>query len=296
LSVTEGFSRAALLGGAAFGAILSAPAASQDTRHMSTPSDSDSSQSPERNDNEDQQLALSAAYEELQRLLIDSTGVTDFLDQVAHLAASVIAGSSCGITLRRGGEVATVASSDRFATQVDEIQYGRGQGPCLEAMNTSTEVLVEDMATEQRWGDYRMHALTYGVRSSVSMPLRLDNEAALGALNLYSQAAYGFSARDTTRARDFARQAGTALSLVVRRAERTKLEDQLRDALATRAVIDQAMGIVMGQRQIGSAEAFTVLREASQAQNRKLSHVAADLIESITGQPPQPPRPFTSPR
>jgi AmiR/NasT family two-component response regulator len=44
------------------------------------------------------------------------------------------------------------------------------------------------------------------------------------------------------------------------------------------------------------SRAFALLREASQAQNRKLVNIAAQLIESVTGHPPQPPRPFTDPR
>ena len=94
--------------------------------------------------NAEEQLGLAAAYGELQNLLLHGSDLADFLSQVAILAASVLAGVSCGITLRRDREVATVATSDSFASHVDEIQYGRGQGPCLQALHSSLEVLVED--------------------------------------------------------------------------------------------------------------------------------------------------------
>ena len=124
----------------------------------------------------------------------------------------------------------------------------------------------------------------------------MDGEKTLGALNLYSRSAHAFGPDKRGLARDFARQASTALTLVARRARQQALEDQLRDALATRAVIDQALGIIMGQQRITSKDAFAMLRETSQAQNRKLAEVAVDLIETVTGHPPQPPRPFTDPR
>ncbi len=102
-----------------------------------------------------------------------------------------------------------------------------------------------------------------------------------------------FDDSDIRRAESFTRQAATVLTLMLRLARQAEQEDQLLEALATRAVIDQAMGIVMAQRQISSVAAFGVLREASQNSNRKLSIIAAELIEATTGNPPLPPRPFT---
>ncbi len=238
---------------------------------------------------------LAAAYAELQNLLVERPDVTDFLHQVAVLAASVIPGSSCGITMRRDHEIATIANNDEFSVAVDEIQYGRGQGPCLEALRTDAVVAVPDLSREDRWPDYRIHALTYGVRSSLSLPLVIDGESR-GALNLYSKTPNGFGTTETAASEAFARQAATALTIVFRNADQLELQDQLREALATRAVIDQAIGIIMGQHACNSSDAFDVLRNASQQRNTKLREVAAELIETVTGEPPRPPRPFTDPR
>jgi GAF domain-containing protein len=235
---------------------------------------------------------LTAAYTELQNLLLDGPNVTGFLQQLATLAAALIPQTSCGVTIRRGHQVATVASSDEFAMQLDEIQYGHGQGPCLQATRTRERVQVTDLAAEDRWGDYRVHALAAGVRSSVSLPLIVDS-ASIGALNLYSRAPGNFDEPDIRRAELFASQAATALTLLLRQAKQATIEDQLLEGLATRAIIDQALGIVMAQRQISSTAAFAILREASQNGNRKLSIIAAELIETVTGHPPLPPRPFT---
>ena len=238
---------------------------------------------------------LAAAYRELQNLLLERGDVTNFLDQVAVLAASVVPASSCGITMRRDHQAATVATSDGFAAAVDEIQYGRGQGPCLQAMHTGQIITVTDLATDDRWGEYRIHALTYGVRSSLSLPLTVNGDTR-GALNLYTRIANSFGNAETARGQAFAQQAATALSIVLRNADQTVLETQLREALATREIVDQAIGIIMGQRRIPATHAFAILREVSQARNRKLRDIAADLIQTVTGQPPSPPRPFTEPR
>lgn len=236
-------------------------------------------------------LDLAAAYAELQNLVLDSPDVTDFLHQLAVLAAAVVPETHCGITLRRDHEVASVASSDEVAMQMDEIQYLGSRGPCLEAMHTGERVDVPDMAAETRWGSYAGHALVTGVRSAVSLPITADDDK-LGALNLFSREPHAFADADVVRAQAFTTQATTALTILLRHARHTVLDDQLREALATRAVIDQALGILMVTHKIRSSEAFAILRHASQTTNRKVSTIAAELIQTMTGHQPEPPRPL----
>ena len=238
-------------------------------------------------------LDLTAAYIELQRLLLASADVDEFLDKIAVLAAGFTSPpSSCGITLRRGGEVSTVAASGNLARQADEIQYGQGQGPCLHSMRTGEFVHVADLASDARWDAYRLNALAQGVRSSISIPLIVEDEP-VGALNIYTDTHRNFTTDDIRTARAFATQAAAALTLVMRYARQLVLEDQLRNALASRAVIDQALGIIMGQQHCDANDAFAVLRRASQDRNIKLADIAAEVITSITGKQPVPPRPFT---
>lgn len=237
-------------------------------------------------------LDLSAAYAELQNLILDGPDVTDFLHQLAVLASAIVPGTHCGITLRRDGQVATVAHSDGVAMRMDEIQYVRGRGPCLEAIHQETRIEVPDMSTEDRWGDYPGYALSNGIHSVFSLPLTLDGHTR-GALNLFATAPHAFTDADINRAEAFTAQAATALTILLRHASHTVLDDELREALATRAVIDQALGILMVTRKISARDAFEILRHTSQNTNRKVSTIAAELIETMTGHPPEPPRPLT---
>jgi GAF domain-containing protein len=238
-------------------------------------------------------LDLSSAHRELQHLLLDGSDIAEFLTKLAVLTAALVSGSSCGIMMRRDHLVSTAASSDAFALLMDEIQFGRGLGPCLQALHTGQTVQVPTLAGETRWGDFSIRALAAGVGSTLSVVLATEGEEPVGALNLYSRSPHSFGAGEVSRVELFAEQAATALTLMIRRSNSVELEHQLQDAFASRALIDQALGMVMAQRRISSVDAFAILRESSQLTNRKLVEIAAGLITSMTGHPPEPPRPFT---
>lgn len=237
-------------------------------------------------------LELATAYAELQHLILDGPDVTHFLQQLTVLASAIVPGTHCGITQRRDGQVATVVSSDAVAMRMDEAQYMRGRGPCLEAIHEGTRIDAPDMETETRWGDYADHALANDVHSVFSLPLTINGHT-LGALNLFGTTPHAFSDHDIARAEAFTAQAAAALTILLRHARHTVLDEELREALVTRAVIDQALGVLMVTRRISAHEAFEILRHCSQTTNRKVSTIAAELIETMTGHPPEPPRPLT---
>ena len=227
-----------------------------------------------------------SAAAELLQLLLATQDITDFLDELATLTTKVLPGDlSCGITLRRGRGVTTMASSDTRASQVDEIQYAHDEGPCLHALASGQVVVVDDLACDDRWGGYQMPALGHGIRSSMSLPLHTDSEV-VGALNIYATRAWTFGPPEQLVGGRFADEASRALTLAMRLAEHSEMSQHLQTALASRAVIDQALGIIMGQNRCTADEAFGVLRTASQNRNVKLRDIAADMVTSVSGQPP----------
>jgi GAF domain-containing protein len=224
----------------------------------------------------------------LLELVLDTPSVEAYLDEVATMAAALepaIAG--VGVTVRRGGDVLTVAASNDVALGVDEVQYGLGAGPCLETLDTGVAVIVHDLADDDdRWNGYPRHAVAGGVRSSVSLPLTVSGET-IGVLNCYGSEAGMFVDGLTARLVDFATHAELALAVALRSAQQTDLVEQLPTAMQSRSVIDQAMGILMARQRCTAQEAFAILRTASQSRNRKIVDIAGDLVARTTGAEPQ---------
>lgn len=233
-----------------------------------------------------------SAQERLLHLLAEGPALEAFLEEAVRLAADGVPhADACGMTLSRDRRAFTVAHSHEFAAEVDEMQYGANEGPCLDALRTGHLVEVNDLANDPRWPRYRPHAVEHGVVASMSCPLNVDGQT-VAVLNLYARRQQAFTADDRQHAQILAAQCSAALTVMLRHVDQVLTQQQLAEAMQARGVIDQALGILMAQQGCSADEAFDLLRAASSARNRKLREIAAELIEKITGKPPQPPAPF----
>ncbi len=224
--------------------------------------------------------------------LLKAESIHQFLHEMAVLAARLVKGGlSCGMTMRSNGRPVTIACSDPVAAEIDEMQYALDDGPCLHALRGGGTVRIEDTAAGAQWPKFEERAASRGIRSCLALPLSATGEP-VGALNLYARTASAFGAAEASRAEAFADNAGGAVALAVRMASHAALIAQLRSSLATRAVIDQALGIVMARERCTQARAFEIMRSASQNGNVKLRDLAAAIVTSVSGEPPQPPPAF----
>jgi len=231
-------------------------------------------------------LDRAAAASELQQLLIETEHISGFLNELTRYAAEAIApGLSCGLTLERDGQPLTVASNGSLAVGMDEVQYGHHNGHCLTAMRTGETVIIINLAGDDRWGSYRLDALAHGIASALSIPL-LSGPGMRGALNFYARQPAVFDPDRQRRAEELSGEASRALRLAIRMSDQVALTANLEAALAARAVIDQAIGIIMGQNRCGATESFELLRRASNHRNIKLRDVASEIVERVGGESP----------
>jgi GAF domain-containing protein len=171
------------------------------------------------------------------------------------------------------------------------MQYELDDGPCLHAIRDGRMVRIEDTAEKAHWPEFEARAASHGIRSCLALPLNADGRP-VGALNLYAREASVFGTAEARLAENFAEDASGALSLAIRLASHAALIEQLRSSLASRGVIDQALGIIMAREHCNQDRAFAILRSASQNGNVKLRDIASAVVTSVTGEPPPPAPPF----
>jgi len=225
---------------------------------------------------------------DLQKALLSTQTLEQFLQELATVAARMVTGGlSCGMTMRSNGRPATVACSDPLASEVDEVQYRLDDGPCLHAMRSGNQVTIDDTGGREQWPRFEAAAQARGIRSCLALPLVADGKP-VGALNLYARSAAAFGPAQVRRAENLAENASGALSLMLRLASYSELTDQLRSSLTSRAVIYQALGVIMAQERCTQAKAFEILRTASQHSNVKLRDIASAIVTSVSGEPPEP--------
>jgi GAF domain-containing protein len=215
--------------------------------------------------------------------LLAGAETVEFLDGLARMAVEHMdAQVSCGLSAYKEGGTVTIASSDDVAAELERGQDAAGEGPRTEAMSTGHAVHVTDAALLDKWPAWWDLALSRGVRQCLSLPMIAKDET-VGAVTLYASTDAPFSVDDRRGAELFAGYATGALMIAIRLAEMAELTGHLETALESRAVIDQAKGIIMAEQHCAADEAFMILRKASQNQNLPLRHLAAQLVGRVSG-------------
>jgi GAF domain-containing protein len=170
----------------------------------------------------------------------------------------------------------TSAFTDVEAVLLDEAQYRHGDGPCLAAIRHHGVEQV-DARTDTRWPPFNETACALDVLGCLSVPL-IAGEAAVGGLNLYSKAVAQFDDDSRQTATLFADQLGVAAARAALLTDAATMVEHLRRAMESRAVIEQAKGIIIAAQRCTPEQAFTILVRASQNRNRKLRDIAADIV------------------
>lgn len=217
---------------------------------------------------------------ELSKVVLVDRSLTEVLTEITRIAAQGIPGAeSTSITLLRGDKAFTAAHFGEMALAADELQYEKGYGPCMDAGRGGVLLRVDDMRTEQRWPEYVANVQATGVLSSLSVPLPYQGSS-IGALNVYSSEPAAFASPESLEA---GLQVAEVVAVAVANADaHAQLGEQARNmrlAMDSRAVIEQAKGVLMAQRHVDADQAFEILREASQRYNRKLRDIALGIVE-----------------
>ncbi|WP_280262415.1 GAF and ANTAR domain-containing protein [Nocardia wallacei] len=225
---------------------------------------------------------LATGLSALTSALLSPEPVEDFPRNIAEIISEMLPRRPLAGVVLLEGNTTVGGSRDAHAMLLDEARRADGMAAAREAVRSRQPVSVTDLGTEQRWGAYPERMVRHGIRSAEVCPL-LSNDEVLGALGLYSARPHGFDDEGRRTLALVAEHVGLLLGWALTAAHQEQLTEQLRAALNSRSVIDQAIGILIGQHRCSRDEAFDMLRHISNQRNVKLSRVAAQLVTAVSG-------------
>jgi GAF domain-containing protein len=215
----------------------------------------------------------------LSRLLTGHQPLRATLTRIADFAVHAIPGAEgAGLTMLEDDRPQTVVATADFVQHVDDVQYGLGEGPCLLAVATGRTQVTGSLGGEARWPRFGPRVGRLGVNSALSIPLLLDGRV-LGAMNVYARPRDAFDDRSVRVGEAYAVPAAVSVRNAQILAQSQRLAEQLQEALSSRAVIDQALGIVRSRTGCTEEEAMERLRHTSRTSGHKVSLVARNLVE-----------------
>ncbi len=223
--------------------------------------------------------ATLASLSRLYSTAIASGKLPGLLDDAVRVTRGALPqASSVTLTVLDEAGARTVAATDDLGRAIDEQQYRLGEGPCLHASVTGEMVRVAFVAERpQQWAPLARFAEAKGVRVVLSVAL----PSARGSLNLYRSEPHLFSEEAEDLATVFASYAAIIELCADTHWRGLRQAEQLQRALESRPLIEQAKGILMGQRRCSPEEAFAVLVAASQRENMKLRQIAQRVVEGV---------------
>jgi len=215
----------------------------------------------------------------LSGLLTGHRPVRETLVEIAGFAVQAIPGADgAGLTMLEGGRAQTVVASAEFVHQVDDVQYELGEGPCILAVESGRTQSSGSLGGEARWPHFGPRVGRMGVHSALSLPLLLPDRV-VGAMNVYAHAKNAFTPDACRIGELFAVPAAVTVhnAQVLSRSQR--LTERLAEALTSRAVVEQARGILMSRSGESPEHTLERLRTLSQEQQVKLVVVAQQIVD-----------------
>jgi hypothetical protein len=226
----------------------------------------------------DLHLEIADAMAEVAASLRNPIDLDETLAVITRVTTETIPGiveASISITTKEG-RIETLAPTGPTVTRADHLQYELGEGPCLDAAIEEPVVAVNDLAADPRWPDFGPKAAALGFGSQVAFQFRAVPHVR-GALNLYAREPNSIDQDSIHLGSMFAGQVAVAMGWA-------RQDATLTEALATRNVIGQAVGIVMERYHLDSDRAFGFLTRLSQTSNTKLNLVATALVRQTNEQ------------
>lgn len=212
--------------------------------------------------------------------LVSDFDVVDLFHELLGSCTGLLDVAQAGLLLTDGeGVLRVAAASNETANVIEVLELENAGGPGAESFHTGVIVdsgLLDGPDARHRWPEFGHAARTAGFRTVTAVPMRLRGQI-LGALDLFLTDTDGLTDTDLAVA-----QAMADLATIAILQDRSAVDDQtvisqLRTALETRVVIEQAKGVV-AQEGLSMDEAFHRIRQHARNTNQRLSDVSTAIV------------------
>jgi GAF domain-containing protein len=227
---------------------------------------------------------LHAGLSGVTGIVAGARGVIETLREVAEFAVQAIPGADgAGVTLIRSHDdtlrIQARAVTGEFVGDIDAVQYEVfNEGPCITCARSRRPTVSGSLGSDNRWPHFGGRVARMGVHSVLALPLIVD-DTVIGAINCYARRRDSFTEHAVQFGAQFAGQAAVSVYNAQLLTEAHERAVQLQRALGSRAVIDQAIGIIRSRSGSSAQEAFERLTWISQHENVKLHVVAERLVD-----------------
>jgi putative methionine-R-sulfoxide reductase with GAF domain len=187
------------------------------------------------------------------------------LEQAVVAAKQLFAVDAAGIMLADAdGRLRWASASDPLAQVLEDNQETFAAGPCLQAFTSGQPAVICDATLEPHWGEITLAFVELEVRSGLSVPVQLGG-GPIGTLDVYAAAPGGWDHTEVSALQIYAGLVATLLGTAAKAERSGRLATQLRAALDTRILIEQAKGALVDRERLDDRQAFIELRRAARS-------------------------------
>jgi GAF domain-containing protein len=220
------------------------------------------------------------ALHELGKLRFGEMRVEDAMREIVQTTHTIFDVDGAGLMLADAEHhLRNVAVSDERMGRLEELQVRHHEGPCIAAFDDKALVAAQDLADERRWPTFSDAAVAQGIRAVLASPLPY-NQDAVGVVAVLSEDRRPWAAEAELALLAFTDLAALLIASMMIGQQHSELAAQLQSALNSRAVIEQAKGVLIGQQGLSAHAAYEQLRAQARAERRKLVAVSADVVRS----------------
>jgi GAF domain-containing protein len=218
------------------------------------------------------------ALNELGKLRFGEMRVEDAMHQIVHTTHAIFAVDGAGLMLADADHhLRNAAVSDARMGHLEDLQIRHREGPCIAAFEDKSLVGAEDLTVDLRWPSFSRDAVAGGVRAVLASPIPY-NQDAVGVVAVLSEKRRPWAPEAELALLAFTDLAALLIATMMMGEQQTVLATQLQSALNTRAIIEQAKGVLIGRQGISAHAAYEQLRAQARAERRKLAAVCAELV------------------